>query len=75
MSRPLSKIVLMISAGTLLPFVIRAQEPAPAAKSAEKPAAKPAGKEASRPRPSRRLPRPSPTPSSASRKKGSSIPR
>ena len=48
MSRPLSKIVLMISAGTLLPFVIRAQEPAPAAKNAEKSAAKPAGKEASR---------------------------
>ena len=47
MSRPLSKIVLMISAGALLPFVIRAQEPAPAAKSAEKSAAKPAGKEAS----------------------------
>src|SRR4051812_2835083 len=48
MSRPLSKVVLIFSAGALLPFVIRAQEPPPVAKSAEKPAAKPAEKEASK---------------------------
>src|SRR4051794_606960 len=48
MSRSLSKVILALSAGALLPFVIRAQEPPPAAKGAEKPAAKPAEKEASK---------------------------
>jgi carboxypeptidase Q len=43
MSHPFRKILLMISVGALLPFVIRAQEPPPAAKGA-----KPAEKEASK---------------------------